>query len=243
MKKLLLSLLLVSASGVVYAEDAASPHTVSANVALTSNYIYRGISQTFDRPAIQGGFDYSHSSGFYAGTWGSNISGSEFIDGSMELDLYAGYKKSLNADFTLDVGLLQYMYPGAGAGIVDYETTELYAAGTYKMVTLKYSHTLGDFFGLPDSKGSGYLEANAAFDLGNDFGLILHAGHQAVKNYKPLDYTDFKIGVTKAYKGYTFGAAYSNTNADSALYTYTNLGGKSVEVANGTLIVSVSRSF
>ena len=243
MKKLLLSLLLVSVSGAVYAEEAASPHTVSANVALTSNYVYRGVSQTFDRPAIQGGFDYSHTSGFYAGTWASNVSGSEYVDGSMELDLYAGYKKSLNADFALDVGVLQYIYPGAGAGIVDYETTELYAAATYKMVTLKYSHTLGDFFGAKNSKGSGYLEANATFDLGSDFGLTLHAGHQAVKHGKAYDYSDFKVGVTKAYKGYTFGAAYSTTNADSALYTYTNLGGKSVEVANGTLIVSVSRSF
>ncbi|OYW39105.1 MAG: hypothetical protein B7Z35_05230 [Hydrogenophilales bacterium 12-61-10] len=73
MKKIVSALILtglVGAPGVVMAEEAASPHTLSANVGMYSNYVFRGISQTGGDPALQGGLDYTHSSGFYLGTWG-----------------------------------------------------------------------------------------------------------------------------------------------------------------------------
>src|SRR5947209_8402890 len=89
----------VAAPGFVYAQAAApaaapaSPHTLTANAAFVTDYRFRGISQTFKLPAVQAGFDYSHSSGFYLGTWGSNVSGNQYPNGnSMEMDLYGGYK-------------------------------------------------------------------------------------------------------------------------------------------------------
>jgi hypothetical protein len=81
----------VAAPGLASAQ-ATSPHTVAGNMGLFSDYRFRGISQTFEQPAIQGGIDYSHASGFYLGTWASNVNGLSFPDGSIEMDFYGGYK-------------------------------------------------------------------------------------------------------------------------------------------------------
>lgn len=93
----------------------ASPFT--GNVMLASEYLYRGIAQTRGKPAIQGGFDYAHPSGFYVGTWGSSISwiGDTYPAGtsaSLELDIYGGYKGTITGDLGYDVGVLTYNYPG-----------------------------------------------------------------------------------------------------------------------------------
>ena len=76
-----------------------SPHTFSYNVGLYSQYIFRGLTQTARRPALQGGVDYSHSSGVYLGTWGSNINwltdGGNWHSGSLEWDIYGGFRNTL----------------------------------------------------------------------------------------------------------------------------------------------------
>jgi len=113
-------------SGLAQAQQTpASPHTYTGNVGLFSQYIFRGLKQTNGEPALQGGLDYAHASGFYAGTWGSNISwlkenfsgatvaGQYDRGGSLELDIYGGFKGSIGkTDFGYDVGLLYYWYPG-----------------------------------------------------------------------------------------------------------------------------------
>src|SRR5665647_2991268 len=103
--KLLNTLILtaLSAPGLALAADApATPPAVTANVGFVSNYLYRGISQTGAKPAIQGGFDYAHASGFYAGVWGSNISWVAASNASLELDTYFGFKNSFATDFSYD---------------------------------------------------------------------------------------------------------------------------------------------
>ncbi|HXE38045.1 MAG TPA: TorF family putative porin, partial [Azonexus sp.] len=120
MKKSLIALALVGAfSAPVFAEEAAAPaadagpHTLTANVGLFSEYRFRGIAQTAFRPAIQGGFDYSHSSGFYVGNWNSNVDPSAgYPGGNIEMDFYGGYKAAFG-DFGLDVGGIFYYYPGS----------------------------------------------------------------------------------------------------------------------------------
>lgn len=113
------------------AAPAPTPeHTFTGNFGLFSQYIFRGLTQTDRKPAAQGGFDYAHSSGFYAGTWASNISwlkenasvnggaapnfitGTYQSGGSLEWDFYGGYKWNLPNDFVLDLGTLYYWYPG-----------------------------------------------------------------------------------------------------------------------------------
>lgn len=142
----------------------ASPHTVAGNMGLFSDYRFRGISQTFQQPAIQGGIDYSHASGLYLGNWNSNVSGETFVDGTIEMDLYGGFKKAFG-DVTLDVGLLQYLYPGAKNAGVKYDTLEVYVGASWKWFTLKYSNTLDDYFGVANSDGSGYLDLSASYEI------------------------------------------------------------------------------
>ena len=73
----------------------ASPHTLAGNLGIYSSYRFRGIDQTFGKPALQGGIDYSHSSGIYLGNWNSNVSeGAGFPDANLEMDFYGGYKFS-----------------------------------------------------------------------------------------------------------------------------------------------------
>ena len=101
--------------GFALAEDAPKPpeppkppYSLSANVFLVSDYYFRGITQTWGKPAIQGGFDFVHDSGIYLGTWASNVSGNQFAGGSLEWDFYGGYKNKINDDFTLGAGLYYY---------------------------------------------------------------------------------------------------------------------------------------
>lgn len=213
---------------------AASDHTFTANVGIVSDYLFRGISQTKGAPAIQGGFDYSHSSGLYAGTWLSSVSWyNDTVSGaskSVEFDVYGGYKGNFGAsDFGYDVGVFQYTYPGTRPeGSVSPDTTEVYGAVSWKFLTLKYSHVVSKNFvawgaadGSVKSKNSNYLELNAAYDLGEGWGLVGHIGHQKVKNYTSasdaggLDasYTDWNVGVTKDVGFGVVAVKYSDTNA------------------------------
>ncbi len=101
-------------------EDPPKPVTVSGSVALVSDYRFRGVSQTDEELAVQGGLTISHESGVYVGTWASNLAGWGTFGGSnTELDLYGGFKTEVTPGVSLDVGLTWYMYPG-GASKTDF---------------------------------------------------------------------------------------------------------------------------
>jgi uncharacterized protein (TIGR02001 family) len=227
----------------VFAEDAPAASPISANVTLASEYVYRGISQTREKLALQGGFDYAHSSGLYIGTWGSNISWITDVESTatsnLELDVYAGYKGSAG-DIGYDVGVLHYDYPGSyPAGFVSANTDELYVAGSYKMFTLKYSHAISNLFGYSDSKGSNYIEASANFEVMSGLTLGLHAGHQKIKNYSDYSYTDYKVSLTKDFGGgLGVTGAYTDTTGNKDLYT-----SKDTKTADGRFVLSVSKAF
>jgi uncharacterized protein (TIGR02001 family) len=220
----------IAASAPAFAADAApaSPHTFTGNVTLASEYLYRGIAQTRGKPAIQGGFDYAHSSGFYAGVWGSSISWiGDAIPGAsanVEIDVYGGYKGAITSDLGYDLGVLTYNYPGTGktlnGTILDQNTTEVYGALSWKWLTVKYSRTTTALFGwakagttLDKTSGSGYLEFNAAYDLGEGWGINGHVGHQKVNGLSDASYSDYKVGVSKDLGFGTVGLGYSTTNA------------------------------
>jgi uncharacterized protein (TIGR02001 family) len=168
-RKTLLSIALLSAfPATVIAQQAApaaaqSPHTFTGNVALVSDYRFRGISQTWGKQAIQGGFDYAHTSGFYLGTWASNISGDQYYSGNMEWDLYGGYKWEVAKDLTLDIGAIYYYYPGAKArvpgiapvtGVEKYDNFEGYIGASYQWFSAKYFHAFSDYFGTNNNTAS-----------------------------------------------------------------------------------------
>jgi uncharacterized protein (TIGR02001 family) len=221
--------------------QASSPHSISGNMGIFSDYRFRGVSQTFVQPAIQGGIDYSHSSGFYLGNWNSNVNGLVYTDGSIEMDVYGGYKFSIGP-VGMDVGLLQYLYPGAKTSAGDkYDTLEGYVGASWKWFTLKYSYAFTDFFGLTDSDGSGYLDLGFSMEVAPKFSIVAHYGNQTVKNYSSADYSDYKIGVTYDLNGWVLGAAYVDTDLDPL--NVTNAAGKTEDLGKGTVVVSVSKSF
>jgi uncharacterized protein (TIGR02001 family) len=220
-------------------EDAGSP--IAANVTVTNNYIYRGISQSNYKPAVQGGFDYAHESGFYIGNWNSSISwvsdSKIATSAPIEMDFYGGFKKELIAEgFASDVGILQYYYPTSGiiAGSVNPNTTELYVAqnATFGPVTgfLKFSYAISNTFGFSSSTGSNYLDLTANYDTGF-YGITLngHVGNQNIAGqyYKAgqptVSYTDWKLGLTKDFGGgLSASAAYVGTNVKQGTGAYAN---------------------
>ena len=242
----------VPSVGMAQDKKEASPHTFTGNLNLVSEYRYRGISQTNNKPAVQGGFDYAHASGVYVGTWLTNVSwlsdgGAGTVSNSLEWDIYGGYKGAVG-DFGYDVGLLYYYYPGKyPAGFNSPDTLEAYIAGSYKTVTLKYSPSLTDLFGFIDSKGSGYLDLSATYDLGNGFGLVGHYGYQMVpstngRSRSDCSYGDWKVGVTTEVVGMTVGLSYIGTDAKGdAGQCYRNAFNR--DLGKGNVVLSVGKTF
>lgn len=247
MKKLIMAAAISSVffTGVVAAEDAKPDNEVSFNAAVTSDYRYRGISQTRLQPALQGGADYTHNpSGFYAGTWASSIKWTKDAGGGgdVEIDLYAGKRGEISKDVAYDVGVLSYVYPSNGLA-VNANTTEIYGQLSYGPAYAKYSHSVTNLFGFADSKNSGYLDLGANIDISNissGLTLNLHAGHQQVKNTGAASYTDWKLGVSKDFGVLTASLAVIGTNASEVAYA---------SPANGkflgktAVVVAISKTF
>lgn len=232
------------------AQAAASP--VTGNISLTTDYRFRGLTQTMQRPALQGGFDYAHSSGLYVGNWNSNVSSTVFPNANLEMDFYGGYKRSFG-DLGLDVGFIYYYYPGSRAALTNPQTgttvadtkidnKEIYIGGSWKWLSVKYFHSIDDLFSVPDTKNSWYLDGTATFDLGSGWGVVGHIGRQEVKDWDDATYTDYKLGVTKDIGGYVFGAAWVDTNAKDAAWTYTDAR-KSMNIGKSGVVLSVSKTF
>lgn len=193
---------------------------ISFNVGGVTDYRYRGISQSRLNPALQGGLDFS-AGGFYLGAWGSSIKWIKDASGgnaSAEIDLYGGYKGELAKGFSYDVGLLTYQYPSNKLN-PKAETTELYAAVTYGVTTLKYSHAVTNTFANPDSKNSYYLDISATFDLGFAT-LTPHIGYQGIKGplSEPASYTDYSLTLSKDISGLVLSLAVVGTDASKTFY-------------------------
>ena len=212
-----------------FAQDAAaapaSPFTVTGGATLTSDYRFRGISQTNKRFAIQGTLGVSHESGFYVGTWGSSID--DYVAGGsdQEIDLYAGYKKTY-AGTTVDSGVLYYYYPGSGGGNSDFFEPYINASHSFGPVGVKVG---GNFawkqHGLayidPDSLKVhdrstglyGYGELSAAVP---NTGVTItgHLGRSFKDNYITFGqhYTDWSATAAYTWKALTFSAAYVDTD-------------------------------
>ena len=158
------------------ASDEASPFT--ANVGAVSQYVSRGIRQSWGRPAVQAGLDYASPRGWSAGAWASTIDGRFVENGSMELDLYAGYAGTLGP-LGYNATLTWYKYPGArvSATGTSYDYGEVQAGLSWKSLYAKYNYTFSrDFFGIQDARGTGYLDVGANHELGHALALQLHAG-------------------------------------------------------------------
>lgn len=234
------AILALLGSAPVMAEEAAapaepaSPHTFTANVGLFSQYIFRGISQTNEDPALQGGFDYAHSSGLYVGTWASNVSwlnetgGTQYQKGSAEIDVYGGYKNTLgDTGIGYDVGVLQYWYPGRKLDGAKANTTEVYGALSWQWFMAKYSYAVSNqVFGNRDAEGSWYIDLSAAYPIG-DTGVTAgaHWGRQhfAGSANGIYSYNDWRLSLaydmgklSPKLAGTELGATYTDNNTKNA---------------------------
>lgn len=267
MRKTLLSLsvaaalsapLLAAAQSAPAPAAAPEPSPLTGNFGFFSQYIFRGLTQTDGKPAAQGGFDYAHSSGFYLGTWASNISWlhdfGSYSSSSLEWDLYGGYKNTFGkSDWGYDVGLLEYYYPGTvAAGSVRANTLEAYGALTWKWLSAKLSYGLGhNTFGVANSRGTYYLDFTATYPVTEKFNLIGHYGIQhfkgtnaaGVSNSSFASYKDFKLGATYALpQSFTVGGYLTGTkmNATQEAFYTTPLGR---QVGDNSLTVFLQKTF
>ncbi|MFO6431113.1 TorF family putative porin [Erythrobacter sp. W302b] len=256
MRFLPIAVLATIAAGPAYAQqaeegpgEAAEPITVSGSAGLTTDYRFRGVSQTDGGLAVQGGITATHTSGVYVGAWGSNLAGwGTFGGANMELDLYAGVEVPVGAG-TLDTGLVWYMYPG-GADKTDF--AELYAklSGTVGPLALTagvayapQQEALGHVFftgaaaqaGRSDDPGDKednlYLSADAVYALGGTpVSLKAHLGYSdgnpglgpnATSVAPTGTYFDWSIGADITPRaGLTFSIAYVDTDISRAESAY-----------------------
>lgn len=238
MKKLLLA---TTAAVLMTGSIAASAVELSGNVTLTSDYKFRGISQS-DGPAIQGGFDLGTESGFYASVWGSSLN----FGGGLELDYIAGYATDLSENVAIDVGYIYYDYPnwdteadgdpkgdlqevygavsfyGVGLGVA-YSNDYYAETGKTLYYSASYEYAFNDTWGA--SAGVNYTDFDEDGFWGNDPDDV---------PYK-ASYTDWKIAITAVFMDLDFELAYVDTDVDEA-----QCGGS--DICKGSAILSVSKS-
>ncbi len=220
---------LLSASCFVRAGDDSS---ISGNVALSSDYVWRGYSQTDEGAEISGGFDYENENGFSAGIWGSNVGFAP--DADLELDIYANYGGKTDSDIGWNVGFIRYMYPDTMDSVSgDLDWNEYNASVSYNIfsASLNYSN---------DVYGSGetgiYYAFGVEYSLPEEFTLAAGLGFYDYDDSIFGDTVeDYHIGISKQYNELGFDLSYYDTNgAGSEFY-----GDK---IAEGRLVFSVSKS-
>lgn len=248
MKKTKLSVAIALLATTTFGVSAEDDHTFygitpSASVALTTDYIWRGVSQSNNDPAIQGSLDLSHESGFYVGAWASSVEFGD-QDNSMELDVYGGFSREIDFGGALpfaigyDIGILRYEYTSQP----DLGFTELYFGGsispfenfnfsTYYYYGLKIDHT----------KPGEYTDISADYTLPDSLGgitLLAHGGYYNQKGGGADDYWDWKVGVAKDIGGFNFEVAYFDTDDAGARAPYS---GNSLD--DGRVVATISRDF
>lgn len=238
MKKLLLASALLAASTASFAEESAPQ--ISANVTLATDYVFRGVSQTNEKPAIQGGFDYEFQSGFYLGAWASNVNFGD--DTSTEMDFYGGFSSDINDDWGYDVSVIYFDY--ASESTLDY--IEVSGSMSWKDLSfgVNYSNEyLGDggdtFF---------YPFAQYSLGLANDFSIDFHIGYS---NYEPEltgvnpDQSEYRYKDDQSYIDYSVVASKSLAGVDLALGYYGNDAKTSQfgDSGDDRVVFSISKSF
>jgi uncharacterized protein (TIGR02001 family) len=216
------------------AAHAEIPGEISANVTLTTDYVFRGVTQTDGDPAVQGGFDYAHPTGFYAGIWGSNVKFPGDPDFHLEVDVWAGFAGQFG-ELGWDLGILRYMYPGTGREI---DFNEFYVGTRLGMLTA-YVHHSNDYANTGGR--STHYRFGAEFELPQDFELGVRVGftdfsRAAVGPDTSTTYFDWHIGVSTQLAGVDFELAYADTDSDGR-----DIFGR--DATGGRVLFSVSRAF
>ena len=269
--------------------------TLGGSATIGSQYIFRGLTQTDGKPTVQAELDLVHPSGFYLSTSFSNISwftdqnagvasaptglGSPAAVGAplyqpgkvnsaaVELDLFGGYKWGFAKDWTLDVGLYRYLYPGTYDNLGAYRnpaTTEAYLGVSYAWASLKYSQVISaNTFGVNNSGGTSYADLTLAIPLGGSGWTVLAHGGRTAYSTKAnpgyffngsyvtgdnalFSYSDYKLGIAKEIKGYVLTLTATDTDAksraaDHDLTVYENVMGRNI--GKSTVTFTIAKAF
>ncbi len=201
------------------ASTTASADTLVANAGVANNYIWRGLTQTENEAAVSGGLDYTHDSGFYAGTWISNVNFGPSDGFSYENDIYFGFSKAAG-DVTFNIGYMYYNYDAA----VETDFGEVYGSIAFKGFTLKAAslvHTeadepVGADFGFAEQL---YINADYVFKAPKDIDIGVHVGWHDGEfmewfNLADKDYMDYSVWIAKS--GFKLMISDTNVKGDAA---------------------------
>lgn len=237
------ALVAVSAAPAAKAQDTAStfPGAFTANVAMTSDYVFRGLSQSDEGPAIQGGFDYSYNNeadafpGFYAGVWGSNVDFNDGDEASIEIDVYAGLQGTIS-QFGTDwkLGGIYYAYPGADDSL-DYDYWEVAGSLTHDFGPFALTGAVNyspEFFA--ESGDAWFTSAAVAVPLPYDLTLNGTIGYQTIEDLE--DYLTWSAGLGYAWNGFNFTVNYVDTDLDEPSAT-------ALDGSTERVVFTVSRAF
>jgi uncharacterized protein (TIGR02001 family) len=240
---------LKSALGLALMAACTAPAFAGVNVGatLTSDYVFRGTSQSNENFAFQPSITYEHESGFFASAWGSNVTflldkgGPQLAeDDGVEVDLTLGFDYEVNDKFSVMAWVVQYMYPSSDRAIKDY--TEYHLSGTMGWFTVGFDFS-NEFFGSEDT--GTYLSAGLDIPLENDFGIIAGVGRQTWDQFQTasssndVSYTDYRLGVKKSWNGFDFALTYFDTNGSEVAPSFAAI----PALADQRFVFSVSRSF
>ncbi len=233
----------------------APAYSITGNVSFNSDYVWRGLTQTFGGPALQFGADWKHRSGLYAGFWASNVSEKWVPGANLETDYYAGYKTEIASGLLLDLNLLYVYYPGGDySKALDGRTFQSSRPHTlepsiglaYQWASIKYGRTLSKFYGWNvnnsapgvfsaedvnagvkgSTRGSQYLELGASYDVSESVNLSMQLGREWVANSSGLDWSYLRLGVSKTLvDNWSVGLSVWGTTQPAAFKNYAALTG------------------
>ncbi|CAM8619886.1 Conserved hypothetical protein CHP02001 [Burkholderiales bacterium] len=249
MKKTLLAVTLAAlTSGAATTALAADPKApapdfeISGSVTFTSDYRFRGSSESNLNPALQAGINVNHASGLYGGVWGSSLNHSLYTDRDIETNLFVGYTfSSMGLDF--DIGDLYYYYTDfTGTGSKPH-TNEIYFSVGYGPLSFKNSYATTKYFGVTDSKGHLYSDLTLTLPLNDTTSVYAHAGYANGEGNTADSGTDFKIGVTTELNGFGLALDYVDNSGDLARAAKTAASGAVKDVRKSGVVLSLSKSF
>lgn len=245
-----LSVFNASSAGAI--ETANSDTNLSGTLALVSNYVWRGQSQTWGNPALQFGVEAGHVSGAYAGFWTSNVS-DQWVPGTrIETDWYAGMRGNLPAALSAlnyEVNLNYAYFPGGDFNKTGFalpssspNTVELSSAVTHHWLTIRAGTVLTKFYGwdttnsspggfagdpaagvMGSTKGSYFLQADVSKELAPSWTLIAQVGQQTIRNSTGLSWSYYKLGVSKSLQDWVASLAYSVSSEPKAFKDFVGL--------------------
>ncbi len=208
---------------------AAASHaemSVSANVALASDYVFRYVSQTQEEPAISGGFDLDTGTGIYLGTWASNVDFGD--DATVEIDFYGGYAAEFDNGLGIDIGITDYEFFDDEAND---NSVEIYGIVSYKWLSASAYFGVDNDFDAGDTDNYVWLEAGVEYPAGP---VTLAATVGTLNSdVADSDYSGWSIGASTDAAGLTFGLSYHDTDSDGEAIFGDN--------ADGRVVFSVSK--